>query len=263
MSRIFAFMSGKGGVGKSTIASALALYYASHGLKTVLVDGDIGLRCADLMLGMQDQVVYDLGDLCRGYCKAEQALLHAPGLQDLSLLAAPQLMKPSDLKAREVTHAVHALAEKQDIILIDAPAGIGRGLKNLLDVESTPVIIATPDDVSMRDAERLGNLLSEKGESHPGLVFNRVDRRLVTRGEMMPPAQLAQALDLPLMGIIPNSPKVYRALLRHENALNCGDAQVKAAIEVLGSRLLGAKTPLPEYAPSPIRAFFSRGGNRL
>lgn len=262
MSRIFAIMSGKGGVGKSTIAASLALYYAQQGMKTVLIDGDVGLRCADLMLDLQDQVVYDLGDLCQGHCKTEQALLRSHSLPALSLLAAPQLMKPSDLKAREVTHVVHALAAAQDIILIDAPAGLGRGLKNLLDVESTPLIVATPDDVSLRDAERLSELLSDKGETHPGIVFNRIKRHLVRRGEMLPPAQLAQALDLPLMGVIPDSEKVYRALLRHETALYCGDRAVEEAIEVLGSRLLGADTPLPDYAPSAIRLFFSRGGAR-
>ena len=258
MARIFAIMSGKGGVGKSTLSAALAEYYALQGMRVTLLDGDTGLRCADLMLGMQDQVVYDLGDLIEKRCSLEQALIHSSAHPHLSLLAAPQLMKPSDLKAKEIAKVIERLNETQDLILLDAPAGIGRGLKNLLGANAQSVIVATPDDVSVRDAERLAALLSERGEMHPGIVFNRVSRQLIKRGEMTPPAQLAAALDLPLMGVLPESREIYRALLRHETALHCGDKEVEKAIANIASRLLGAETPLPEYAPSPVWLFFSR-----
>lgn len=262
MSKIFAIMSGKGGVGKSTISTALATYFAEKGMRTVLIDGDIGLRCADLMLDLQDQVVYDLGDLAEGRCTRNQALLSPADLPELSLLAAPQLMKPSDLKSKEMARIVEKISVMQDIIIIDAPAGIGRGLKNLLGVDSTPVIVATPDDISVRDAERLGILLSDRGEMHPCIIFNRVNPVLVRRGEMTSPQALAESLDMPLVGIVPESPEIYRALLRHENVLNCGDPNVYTAIENIASRLLGAETPLPEYTLSPLWRFFSRGGDR-
>lgn len=263
MSKIFAIMSGKGGVGKSTVSAALAELYARQGLKVTLVDGDVGLRCADLMLGMQDRVVYDLGDWTQSACTPEQALAAVPGLPTLTLLAAPQMLRPSDMKGKEIERVVSWLARRQDVVLIDAPAGIGRGLKNLLLEKAQPVIVATPDDVSIRDAERLTALLTEKGmDAHPGLVLNRVSRRLVRRGEMLPPQQLAAALDLPLTGVIPESEGIYRALLRHETALHAGDEAVARAMETLGSRLLGADTPLPAYRPSPILRFFAKGGDR-
>lgn len=259
MGRMFAIMSGKGGVGKSTLAAALSEYYARQGLRVALVDGDTGLRCADLMLDLQDQVVYDLGDMLEKRCAPDQALIPARQ-KGLFLLAAPQLMRPSDLKAKEIAQAMERLADRMDIVLLDAPAGIGRGLKNLLGAAAQPVLAATPDDVSIRDAERLTALLAERGEAHPGLILNRVSRRLVKTGEMLAPDRLAAALDLPLMGVLPESKEIYRALLRHETALHCGDRQVLSALEIIASRLLGADTPLPDYAPSPVWRFFNRGG---
>ena len=260
MARIFAIMSGKGGVGKSTLSAALAEYYARQGMKVALLDGDTGLRCADLMLGLQDRVVYDLGDVVENRCGLNQALVSSPQYPNLCLLAAPQLMMPSDVKAKEMAKIIARLAARNDLVLLDAPAGIGRGLKNLLGAQAESILVATPDDVCIRDAERLSSLLAERGEMHPGLVLNRVSKRLVKTGEMLPPEQLAAALDLPLMGILPESKHIYRALLRHETALHCQDKQVLQAIEIIASRLLGANTPLPEYTPSPVWRFFSRGG---
>ena len=110
------------------------------------------------------------------------------------------------------------------------------------------------------DEERLAALLSQREEPRPSLVLNRVRPLWVRRGLVAPPDQIALALDMPLMGVIPESTKIYKALLRHETALDCGDKKVAAAVEVIAARLLGADAPLPEYAPSPMLRFFNRGG---
>lgn len=258
MARIFSILSGKGGVGKSTLASSLAMYFAGQGMNTLLIDGDIGLRCADLMLDVQDRVVYDLGDVKERLCPADQALIRPTGVPHLSLLAAPQMMKPSDIKGKEIAKLVEQLQQEQDIILLDAPAGIGRGLKNLLGTPSTPVIVATPDDVSLRDAEKAGMLLQEKGEMHPFLVLNRVNKKWIRKGDMPTPQAIAMSLDMPLAGVIPESDAVYRALLKHKTAWACDDPAVRQAIENTASRLLGADTPLPVYKTP--RRFFRKGG---
>ena len=260
MGRIFAIMSGKGGVGKSTLSASLAEYFARAGKRVALLDGDTGLRCADLMLNVQDRVIYDLGDVAEKNCEMDQAMVHPDALPSLSLLAAPQMMTPSDLKAKRVGRIITELSDQMDIVLLDAPAGIGRGLKNILGAAAEPIIVATPDDVCLRDAERLCQILTQREEPRPAIVFNRVQRRLVLRGLMQPPEALAQSLDMPLYGVIPESKKVYPALLAHQTALNCGDARVSRAVEVIAGRMLGADVPLPSYAPSPILRFFSRGG---
>ncbi len=253
-------MSGKGGVGKSTLAAALAECYARRGMRTVLLDGDVGLRCADLMLGMQDRVIYDLGDLTEKNCQLEQALVKHPTLPSLSLIAAPQMISASDLKRKELGRIVTRLSSDADMLILDAPAGIGRGLKNLLGAAAEPVIVITPDDVCLRDAERLASLLTEREEPRPVAVFNRVSKSMVRRGEMRSPSQLAAALDIPLMGVIPESPKVYRALLRHESILHCGDRKVEKAVEHIAARLLGEDAPQDYYEPSAMLRFFTRGG---
>ena len=263
MGRIFAIMSGKGGVGKSTLAAALAEYYARSGKRVTLLDGDTGLRCVDLMLDLQNRVVYDLGDLAEKTCSMEQAMVSPPSLPNLRLLAAPQLMKPSDLKSKDMGRIITQLADQMDVLLLDAPAGIGRGLKNLLGAAAEPVVVATADDISVRDAERLGAVLSQREEPHPGIVFNRVSRKLIRRGEMTPPDRLALALDMPLMGILPESERVYRALLRHQTALHCGDPAVESEIENIGQRLLGQDVALPSYAPSAMLRFFAKRGESL
>lgn len=263
MGHIFSIMSGKGGVGKSTLAAALAEFYAREGKKVVLLDGDTGLRCADLLLGLQDRVVYDLGDVTEKNCDAETAAVEAPGIPGLKLLAAPQMMRASDMKAKDVGRIVTRLSEENDIVLLDAPAGIGRGLKNLLGAAAEPVIVATPDDVCVRDAEQLADLLTRREEPRPVIVFNRVNPRLVRKGEMTPPDVLAASLDLPLAGVIPESPKVYRALLQHATPMQCGDMRFVRAVEGIAGRLLGADVPLEQYAPSAILQFFNRGGKSL
>ena len=260
LGRIFSIMSGKGGVGKSTLSTSLAVYYARMGKQVALLDGDIGQRCADLMLNVQDRVVYDLGDVADKSCQLKEALLPHPALPNLSLLAAPQMLNASDVKRKAMDKIITNLAEASDILLLDAPAGIGKGLKNLLGETAEPVIIATPDDVCIRDAERLAALLSQREEPRPSLVLNRVRPMWVRRGLVAPPDQIAMALDMPLMGVIPESAKIYKALLRHETALGCGDRKVADAIEVIAARLLGADAPLPEYAPSAMLRFFNRGG---
>ena len=260
MSRIFALMSGKGGVGKSTLAAAMAVYYARQHLRVTLLDGDIGLRCVDLMLGLQDRVIYDLGDLMEKRCLPEQALVSPEEMPGLSLLAAPQLMKASDIKGKELAALIAQLSAETDILLIDAPAGVGRGLKNVLGAHARPILVVTPDDVSLRDAERLSSILAEREEERPGLIVNRARPRLIRRGEMMAPAAMAQVLDLPLLGVLPESEKMYRAFLRHESPLDCGDHAVADAVACAASRMLGADTPLPDYGPRPFLRFLERKG---
>lgn len=260
MGRIFAIMSGKGGVGKSTLAAALAECYARKDMRTVLLDGDVGLRCADLMLGMQDRVIYDLGDLADKTCPLEQAMVRHPVLSSLSLVAAPQMISASDVKRKAMGRVITQLADSTDVLILDAPAGIGRGLKNLLGAAAEPVIVATPDDVCLRDAERLSLLLTQREEPRPVVVFNRVNKKLVRLGEMRTPAQIAATLDMPLMGAVPESPKVYRALLHHKGALHCGDDRVVTAIEHMAARLMGEDIPQERYKRSAFLCYFMEGG---
>ncbi len=260
MGKAFMIASGKGGVGKSTLAAALAVTFARQDVSCILIDADAGLRCADLLLDLQDHVVFDLQDLASGECTADQALVQHPLYPSLWLLAAPQLVKASDMRAKEIRRAVELLKQQADVVLLDCPAGLGRNLKNVLGSADQTLLVATPDDVSVRDIQRMDYLLGERGEARPGLILNRVSKKLIHLSEMQPPHIIAESLDLPLLGVLPESQAIYRALLQRKTAADCADAAVRNALQNIAMRMLGAQIPLPHYRKSAVRSFFSRGG---
>ena len=154
--------------------------------------------------------------------------------------------------------ALHFLAAGYNVFVLHYSVDTHRFPAQLCEVAAAVELIRARADAWNCDAERLAQLLSERGETRPALVLNRVNERLIRSGEMRPPQALAQALDLPLAGVAPESPAVYRALLAHRTALDCGDRAVQDAVERIAGRLLGADVPLPEYAPSPVWRFFHR-----
>ena len=258
MSRSFMIASGKGGVGKSSIAASLGQALANKGLRVVILDADTGLRCQDLMLGLQDKVIYDFQDVCEKRCMLQDALYPVQGYGSLFLLSASQIMRAAEIRPKDVKRVTDSLARTFDMVLVDCPAGVGRGLKvNFGSVEEY-ILVTTPDDIAMRDAERTCQVMGEHEIFHPHLIVNRWDKRMVKRGEMLSPQMAAMALDLPLLGAVPESDMVYRGLLRHKTAYECGDKQVKKAFERIAARLMGEQLPVPEDKVSPVERFFLR-----
>lgn len=152
MGKSILITSGKGGVGKSTVSSALAVLLARRGKRVVLVDADVGLRCADLMLDMQDRVVYDMGDLLSGTVSLQDALVPCKELPGLKLLAAPQMISAGDIAKKDMRKLIGCLRDRYDFVLMDCPAGIGRSMKNVLGCADETIIVSTMDDVCIRDA---------------------------------------------------------------------------------------------------------------
>ena len=250
--------SGKGGVGKSSIAASLGQALAKKGLRVVILDADTGLRCQDLMLGLQDKVIYDFQDVCEKRCMLQDALYPVQGQGSLFLLSASQIMRAAEIRPKDVKKVTDSLARTFDIVLVDCPAGVGRGLKvNFGSVEEY-ILVTSPDDIAMRDAERTCQVMGEHEIFHPHLIVNRWDRRMVRRGEMLSPQMTAMGRDLPLLGAVPESDRVYRGLLRHQTAYECGDKQVKQAFDRIAARLMGETVPVPEEKVSPVERFFLR-----
>lgn len=258
MSRSFLIASGKGGVGKSSIAASLGQALSKRGLRVVLLDGDTGLRCMDLMLGLQDKVVYDFQDVCEKRCLLQEALYAVPNYPNLYLLSASQIMRAAQIRPKDVQKVTESLSRTFDIVLIDCPAGLGRNLKvNLGSVEEY-ILVTTPDDIAMRDAERTCQVMGEHEIFHPSLIVNRWDKTMVRRGEMLSPKDIASVLDVPLLGCVPESDRVYPGLLRRRTAYECGDKHLKKAIERIAARLMGENVPLPEVKQGPVEKFFLR-----
>ena len=162
MSQSWLILSGKGGVGKTLLTASLGTALARRNLKCCCVDADIGLRDLDLLLGMENSIVFDMLDVVRKDCKLKVALLEHHSLENLCLLPASQNGSSKDLDAETFEKIVRKLKKKVGYVLTDAPAGVERGLKNLLPASDYSILVTTPDDVSMRDAERVLALLDEK-----------------------------------------------------------------------------------------------------
>jgi len=256
MSQSWLILSGKGGVGKTMLTASLGIALAKRGLKCCCVDADIGLRDLDLLLGMENNVVFDMLDVARKDCKLKYALLQHHRFEDLSLLPASQSGSSKDLDDETFRKIVGKLKKRAGYVLTDAPAGVERGLKNLLPGSDYSILVTTPDDVSMRNAERVLALLEEKHRPRPMLVVNRVNQKLVTEGDQYSPQTVANTLDVPLLGYIPEDPAVLAALNRHESFMN-KDCPAAQAVERISRRFLGEYVPLPEVKKKR-RWFFSK-----
>ncbi len=245
MSQSWLILSGKGGVGKTMLTASLGIALARKGLKCCCVDADIGLRDLDLLLGMENSVVYDVLDVARKDCKLKYALLQHHQLEDLSLLPASQSGSSKDLDGETYLKIVGKLKKRAGYVLTDAPAGVERGVKNLLPASDYSILVTTPDDVSIRNAERVLALLEDKRKPRPMLVVNRVSPALVSSGDMYSPQTVANVLDVPLLGYVPEDAAVLSALNKHESFMY-GDGPAAQAVERISRRFLGEYVPLPE-----------------
>ncbi len=224
----------------------------------MLVDGDIGLRCADLMLNLQDNVVLDIEDVLDGSCTLSEALYPAESFGEgkVFLLPASQALRAAQVKQKDMTRVADKLKSAFDVVLMDGPAGIGRNTKLLLGAAERCFLVSTLDHVSLRDAEKTAAILDENGLGHPELILNRVRSEYVKAGLAEEPQEVAERLDMPLLGVIPESEKIYPALLQHRHPYECGDRAFRNAVDAMTGRALGEEIPFPRMVFSPIYRFF-------
>ena len=257
MAKTVLIASGKGGVGKTTLTAGLGIALSGFGAKVVIIDADIGLRGQDALLGLENQVVYDLVDVIRGDAALEQALLSVPSSPGLQLLPASQFSRAKAVDAKSLRNLIRVLRSTVDFILIDCPAGIERGFRNVVNTGiCESILMTTPDDISIRDAERAASILREKTNNPPFLVVNRLDADLIYRQEMYSAAVVAETLDCPLLGEIPDDPLVYRALLRHISLMQV-DCPARQAVIRIASRMMDRSVPFPAIG-SVRESFLSR-----
>ena len=255
MSGIYAVASGKGGVGKSVITANTAAAIATGGTRVLIIDADIGLRSQDALLALENRVVYDLVDLSRGECDPDQAILASEKIPALHLLPAAQFDRVKSLSPDKFRRILQTLRNSYDFIFIDCPAGIERGFRTVLKagVDET-ILVATPDDISIRSAERTAQVMDSKGAPRPRLIVNRMDGSLVRAGEMFSAQTVSQVLDLPLLGVVPEDPAVFRAQLRHDLFIGF-DCEARNAVLRIASRLRGMNVPVPAFNGKRKRFF--------
>lgn len=262
MSKAWMMASGKGGVGKSSIAAALAVALAGRQQHVLLVDADVGLRSLDLMLGLQDRVLYELKDCLAHACPLEDAQVQHPGYPLLRLMSAGQSARPKDFDTPELAEVFAQLRTAFDVIIVDGAAGIGRSLKSFAGVADEVVVVATADEIARRDAEKTAALLREQTGKTPFLMLNRISPRLIASGVMEAPLEIARRMDLPLLGAVPDSPKVYPAMLAGVTMAECGSDAVMSAVRCAARRMMGEQVPYRGYRRSPVRAMLRRWRER-
>jgi len=242
--------SGKGGVGKSSLAVGLAVALARAGQNTVLVDMDIGLRSLDIHLGMENSVVYDVLDYLHGDCKLQQAVLAHISIPRLGLLPAAQLGSAAEIDEEQIARIIRKLGKHYDYVIVDTPAGLERNVENVLAATENMLLVVTADDVSIRDAEKLITLCREKQKPAPMLIVNRVNPALVQSGDMYTPQVVADTLDVPLLGYVPEDTEILRALLKHQIVMDM-DCPSRHAMDRIARRLMGFTVPMRDVAEHP------------
>lgn len=258
MGKVWMFASGKGGVGKSSITAGLAVVFADRGMRTLIVDADVGLRNLDLMLGLQDKVLYELYDCLEKRCSLEDAMVAHPNYPSLYLLAGGQTSRPSDFGRSQMSKVFATLKKYFDIILVDCPAGLGRGLRNILSVADECVLVATPDDVCLRDTEKTAKYVFEQTSLHSHLILNRTLPSVVKRGGMLSAQTIAQSLDLTLLGTVMSDDRVYIAMLEGKCMAEANSKQVLDSLDAIASRMQGLEVPFSFERESALKRWLRR-----
>ncbi len=204
MGEVIVITSGKGGVGKTTTTANLGSALAMQGKKVVLVDTDIGLRNLDVVMGLENRIVYDIVDVVEEKCKLRQALIKDKRFNELFLLPAAQTRDKSAINEEQMRDLTTKLKEEFDYILIDCPAGIEQGFKNAIAGADRAVVVTTAEMSAIRDADRIIGLLESSEIKNPELVVNRIKPSMIRKGEMMDVDDIVDLLSIELVGVVPD-----------------------------------------------------------
>jgi septum site-determining protein MinD len=242
--------SGKGGVGKTTATANLGVALAEAEQRVVCIDADIGLRNLDVVMGLENRIVYDLVDIVEGRCKLRQAMIKDKRLSNLFLIPAAQTRDKTAVSPRDMVRLTDELRKDFDWVLIDSPAGIERGFRNALAPADIVLIVTNPEVSAVRDADRIIGMVEAEEKEPPRLILNRVKPEMVRRGEMLTTEDVLDVLAIELIGVVPEDDGVITASNQGlPVALNPRSKAGKAFREI-AHRLMGEEIPL-EALESP------------
>ncbi len=243
--RVILICSGKGGVGKTTLTANLGIALAHLGETTVVLDADFGLRNLDLLLGLENRIVYNAQDVLEETCRLEQALVKHKQEPNLSLLPAGNARMLDWLTSDDMKKIVGMLAERANFVLIDCPAGIETGFRNAAAAAKEAIVITTPEMAAVRDADRVIGLLNTQGVAPVQMVLNRVRPKMVANQEMLGVSDVTDILALPLLGLVLEDEQVITSTNRGEPlTLNGSLSPAGRAYMNVARRLRGEEVPL-------------------
>ncbi len=244
MGKAIVITSGKGGVGKTTTTANIGMALAILGRSVVLVDADIGLRNLDVVMGLENRIVYDVVDVVEERCRIDQALIKDKRHRNLLLLPAAQTRDKSALKQEQVKDLIQELREEFDYILIDSPAGIEQGFKNAIVGAQEAVIVTTPEVSAVRDADRIIGMLEAGGLKDPRVIINRIRQDMVRRGDMMDIDDMIEILAIDLLGIVPDDEDIIVSTNKGEPIVLNSKSRTGEAFRNIARRIEGEDLPL-------------------
>ncbi|HHU30970.1 MAG: septum site-determining protein MinD [Bacillota bacterium] len=257
MGEVIVITSGKGGVGKTTTTANLGVGLALAEKKVVLIDADIGLRNLDVVMGLENRIVYDLVDVVEGRCRTKQALIRDKRYHNLFLLPAAQTRDKNAVSPEQMKKLCQELKEEYDFTLVDCPAGIEQGFRNAIAGADQALIVTTPEVSAVRDADRIIGLVEAGEIKMSRLIINRLRPDMVKRGDMLDIDDILEILAIELIGVVPDDEKIIISTNRGEPvaALNDGSPSGQAYRNIV-RRLLGETVPFLDFYKN--QSFLSR-----
>jgi septum site-determining protein MinD len=238
--------SGKGGVGKTTTVANIGTTLAKKKYNVVMIDADIGLRNLDVVMGLENRIVYNLVDIVEGRCRKEQAMIRDRKLSTLQIIPSAQTREKDAVQPEQMKALCEELAEEFDFVIIDCPAGIEQGFRNSVAGADTAVVVTTPEVSAIRDADRVIGLLEASLLKDIHLIVNRLNKRMVKNGDMMSTSDIVALLSIPLLGVVPESQEVVISTNRGVPLVHERGSKAGAAFQKIASRLNGESVPLED-----------------
>ncbi len=261
LGKIFVISSGKGGVGKTTATASIGAALAMEGKKVAVVDMDIGLRNLDVVMGLENRVVFNIVDLARGKCKVQQAAIKDRRIENLFLIPASQSDNKDALSPQDMLRISKVLRKSFDFILMDCPAGIERGFENAVAAADEAVVVCTPEVSSIRDADRVIGLLHSK-QIPSKLLVNRIVPAMVQRGDMLSHQDVVDVLSIDLVGLVQADDQVVISANSGSPIVLQDQSQAAQAFKRIALRLNG-QPDLPIEVPGVSKSFWKKLGSKI
>ena len=249
--KVITITSGKGGVGKTTTTANLGVALGLSGQRVVVIDADIGLRNLDVVMGLENRIVYDIVDVTERYCRLRQALIRDKRVEELYLMPAAQTRDKTAVSPEDMVELCDQMRDEFDFILIDSPAGIEQGFRNAIAPADKVLIVTTPEVSAVRDADRIIGLIEAEEKGPASLIINRLRPEMVRYGNMLTTEDVVEILAIDLIGIVPEDKAIIVSINKGVPIVLNDRAPAGLAFHNITRRLLGEEVPFLDIREMP------------
>ena len=254
--KTIAVYSLKGGVGKTTTTANLAVALANEGYRVVAIDGDVGLRNLDVIMGLENRIVYTLVDVIEGTCRLNQAMIRDKRTENLYMIPTAQSRTKDAVSAEQMLDICGQLRKEFDFVLIDSPAGIEAGFRNAAAGADEALVVTTPEVSAVRDADRIIGLLESMEKAPISLIINRIKPDMVKRGDMLSTEDVLDILAVDLIGVVPDDESVVTSSNKGEPLTFSNSSRATKAFLNIAKRICGNEVPFMDLSDDQ-KGFFS------